>query len=73
MNVLNNIQILQVLKTDKFSSPLFRGVFSRDQIPLNIQYPSCLILNTHTSNNVGEHWLAIFYDKLGIVNFFDSY
>ena len=73
MNELNNIQILKVLKADKFTSPIFRGVFPRDQIPINIQYPSCLIVNTHVSEQVGEHWLAVYYDKIGIANFFDSY
>lgn len=70
---LNTQQILQILRKDKFSKTHFLGVFARDQIPLKLKYPSSLILNTDKSNQKGEHWLAIYYDKDGKAEFFDSF
>lgn len=70
---LNTRQIIDILRQDKSSFPNFLGVFPRDRIPLKIKYPSSFILNTDKSNQKGEHWLAIYYDKEGNADFFDSY
>jgi len=39
-------------------------VYSRDQLPIIKDYPSCFILNTDT-------WLAIYYDDKENAEFFD--
>ena len=71
--VLNTVQLRKILTCDKYVRPLFRGVFARDELPNDGVYPSCLVVNTHSSREPGEHWLAIFYDKNGVCEFFDSY
>ena len=71
--VLNTIQLHKILTVDKFVQPLFRGVYARDELPRSGLYPSCLVVNTHSSSEPGEHWLAIYYDMNGICEFFDSF
>ena len=70
---LNTVQLLDIIKRDRHSRRFFIGVFSRDRLPLRINYPCCFILNTHKSNQPGEHWLAVFVDDQQKAEFFDSY
>lgn len=70
---MNSLQIEKVLKSDLHAKKLFLGVFARDELPTKLKYPSFFILNTHSRSQPGEHWLAIFYDKIGRAEFFDSY
>ena len=51
--------------------PNFVGVFPLDELPVDLKAPSNLIVNTHTKNLDGEHWLALSYQKGGIVFAFD--
>jgi len=41
--------------------PNFIGVFPLDKLPKSLRAPSNFIVNTHTNNLPGEHWLAISY------------
>ena len=70
---LNTLDILKLISNDQVARLVFLGVFARDKIPLKIKYPSCFIINTHTSSKQGEHWLSIYYNKNGEAEFFDSY
>ena len=70
---MNSLQIVRVLESDKYSKDKFLGVFARDELPIHVKYPSCLILNTDKRNEPGEHWLAIYYDENKNAEFFDSY
>ena len=63
----------QVLKKDTVTSKMYGGVLARDELPDQVVYPSCYIINTKPRNHHGEHWLAIFYDQNGDAEFFDSY
>ena len=49
------------------------GVFPSDRLPLSVPQPSCLIVNTDPSDQPGAHWLAIYVDKDGVIDYFDSY
>ncbi len=44
--------IIEVLTKDKISEGLFLGVFARDEIPKNIKYPACFVMNTENQVNV---------------------
>lgn len=70
---LNTLQLIQIIKKDQCLKQLFLGIFPKDRIPLRVKYPSCLILNTHSSSQPGEHWLAIYFDQNRHVDFFDSF
>ena len=67
-------QIYTVLRNDEKTRPYARGVFAADQLPTNVvEYPSAYVVNTDPSYKLGEHWLAIFFDRNGRGEFFDSY
>jgi len=65
--------IIEVLTKDKISKESFLGVFARDEIPKNINYPACFVMNTENRNKPGQHWLALHYDNKGKCYFFDSF
>lgn len=73
MQQLNSTQIRRYLSNHNITKSRFIGVFPRDRLPLRTIYPSCLVLNTHEAHQPGEHWLAIYYDKDGFADFFDSF
>lgn len=51
--------------------PNFVGVFPLNKLPTSIKAPSNFIVNTHTHNLPGEHWIAVSYKNGGIVFAFD--
>ena len=53
--------------------PNFIGVYPLDKIPTYLKPPSNFIVNTHTKNLPGEHWVAVSYQKDGRVYAFDSF
>ena len=61
------------LKKDLCTKKRFLGVFPFDRKPRKIKFPACFILNTAKTNEQGEHWIALDYDKYGHCEFFDSY
>ncbi len=69
---MNNIEIDQLLCSDKYSAPFFMGVFSCDKIPKTVQKPACFVANTSQAGESGMHWVAFFVTKT-LAEFFDSY
>jgi hypothetical protein len=60
----------------KHTNSTFLGVFARDQLPKPgevTEHPACLISNTDTSNEPGEHWVAMYFPNDANIEFFDSY
>ena len=51
----------------------FEGVFARDELPENVNWPVGLIVNTDLRSKPGTHWVAIFIDENGKGEYFDSY
>jgi hypothetical protein len=52
------------------NQPEFQGVFSSDTLPTD---PRLLVCNTDPSTKPGEHWIAIYVDKNGCGEYFDSF
>lgn len=51
----------------------FQGVYSINKLPTSIPHrPFLAIVNTHTHNLPGEHWLAIYIDENKNGELFDS-
>ena len=67
-----NSDELRILGKRLFGKP-FLGVFPLDILPKNLRVPSYFIVNTHTINLPGEHWLAVAYQKKGEIDVFDSF
>jgi len=70
---LNSLQLVRILRNDKCTRHVFKGVFARDQLPRKVSFPSCCIVNTDPISLPGEHWLALYYDEFKTCHFFDSY
>ena len=52
------------------NQPSFQGVYSLDTLPKS---PRLLVCNTDPSWKPGEHWIAIYVDKNGRGEYFDSF
>ena len=52
------------------NQPNFQGVFSSDTLPMS---PHLLVCNTDPAQKPGEHWIAIYVDKNGHGEYFDSF
>jgi hypothetical protein len=63
----------EISKIGKKYIPNFVGVFPLDKLPEALRAPANLIVNTHTHNLPGEHWLAVSYKNNGIVTAFDPF
>jgi len=58
---------------DEQTKAAFGGVYSVDRLPEAVTHrPLFLIVNTHTYNLAGEHWLVIFITKERRGEIFDS-
>ncbi|GBN88411.1 hypothetical protein AVEN_170569-1 [Araneus ventricosus] len=68
---MNGNEIHFILSRDPYTSPLFRGVFSSDTIPM-LKEKSAIVVNADKSSEPGSHWLA-FYQEADDIDFFDSY
>lgn len=71
---MNAVQLSAVM--DKISANThFLGVLACDQLPKTpVQnLPSSVIINTHSSDLPGEHWLAVYITEDRVGCFFDSF
>lgn len=62
--------IERFVERDPVCRAMFQGVFSSDTLPKN---PRLLICNTDPSHRPGRHWIAIYVDRHGRGEFFDSF
>jgi hypothetical protein len=67
MEALNAYQIRRAMRQNKN----FLGVFAADALPLKKH--GGIIVNTDASHLPGTHWVAMFVDKQGKCEYFDSY
>ena len=63
-------QIDRILESGAVYRPVFQGVFSVDTLPPK---PRLLVCNTDPSTKPGSHWVAIYVDKNGRGEYFDSF
>ena len=69
---MNTAQIERILRRDPYCKKIFKGVYARDQIK-RVSYPSAYIINSDPSTRPGRHWIAVFFDRRGNGQYFDSY
>jgi hypothetical protein len=67
---MNTKQIGTLLNTDPLCRQQFQGVYSIDTLPPK---PTLLVCNTDPSTKPGRHWIAIYVDKNGRGEYFDSF
>lgn len=68
---MNTYQLFRILSSDSYTKKYFTNIYARNELPMNVRFPSCFIINTHNRDEPGEHWLAFFLDEFGNVEFFD--
>ena len=71
---MNTVQLTAIM--DKFSANThFLGVLACDQLPERPvqKLPASLIINMHSSDLPGEHWLAVYISEDCVGWFFDSF
>ena len=63
-----------ILSGDKFTKLSFRGVYANDEMKWmkSVSYPSSFVINLDPSYKPGSHWVAVYFDKNGVGEYFDS-
>ena len=69
---MNMLQIECLLKKDLKSKVIFKKVCALDQLE-KPTFPSAYVINSDPSSEPGEHWVAVYFDKCGRGEYFDSY
>ena len=69
---MNTVQIRRLLNTDSFAKTIFKKVCAKNQLQ-HVDYPSAYVISSHPSSKPGEHWIAVYFDKHGKGEYFDSY
>ena len=67
---MNSQQLVSVLKQDRYTAPLFRGVYPINRLPPIRE--GLYVVNTAPHTHPGLHWIALFV-KDGMMEYFDSY
>ena len=67
---LTNLEIIDAVR--KLEIPRFRGVFLRDNLPVEPKRMECGVLNFDDTSGNGTHWVAWYSDN-GKMYYFDSY
>ena len=71
---MNTIQLIALLKRDKYTRKTFCGVIPINHLPLKKIHRKCsFIVNTDESSLPGTHWFAIYIPKTGPIEYFDSF
>ena len=71
---MNTIQLVNILRKDKFTRTVFQGVYPSDKLPTAVSsFPALLIANVDTSDAPGSHWVAFYFTKDRKGEFFYSY
>jgi hypothetical protein len=69
---MNEHQIANLLKSHPHTSPYFKGVFARDELPKRTEPGSIYIVNHSVRNEVGTHWILLFITNAGVPLYFDT-
>ena len=72
---MNSRQLHWILSNDKVTSRTFKGVYALDEIVHIKQksFPSAYIFNLDPSYKPGSHWVAVYIDRKGRPEYFDSF
>ena len=71
---MNSRQLCWILSGDKFTKLSFRGVYAIDEMKSikSLSYPSSFVINLDPSYQPGSHWVAVYFDKNGVGEYFNS-
>lgn len=66
-------ELAQFLRSDQRTNNYFVGIYPCDRIPVEVNRPCCLVINTDSASEAGVHWVAVYIDAWGKGVYFDSY
>ena len=69
---MKTLQIKRLLKNNSQTQNVFKKVCAFDQLKKPV-FPSAYVINSDSSSKPGEHWIAVYFDKRGRGEYFDSY
>jgi hypothetical protein len=67
---MNTAEIDKILRS--ICGDMFIGVFARDRLPNTTRRPALMVINTDPVHQPGTHWTAVYIDKEGYGEHFDS-
>ena len=70
---MNELTIKHILANDTRTRDSFRGVYSRNELPITAPTTSLYICNTDPNHKPGEHWVTIYIDNDRRGEYFDSF
>ena len=72
---MNSRQLRWILSNEKVTSRTFKGVYALDEIEHIKQrcFPSAYVFNLDPSYKPAVHWVAVYIDRRGLVEYFDSF
>lgn len=67
-------QIDKILSRNFATRKYYRGCFASDKITDNvlIGLPSCIVVNMDPDGMPGSHWVAMYFPRVGCVEYYDS-
>jgi hypothetical protein len=69
---MNELDIKDILYNTEGTDKAFAGVYSSNERP-QFQRGKCYILNTQCICSYGEHWISVYYPRLGPIEIFCSF
>ena len=72
---MNSRQLRWILSNDKVTRRTFKGIYALDEIVHMKQksFPSAYIFNLDPSYKPGSHWVAVYIDRKGHPEYFNSF
>ena len=72
---MNSRQLRWILSGDKFTKLSFGNVYAINEMKSikSVSYPSSFVINLDPSYKPGSHWVAVYFDKNGVGEYFDSF
>ena len=64
-----------ILSGDKFTKLSIKGVYAINEMKLikTVSSPSSFVINLDPSYKHGSHWVAVYFDRNGVGEYFDSF
>ena len=70
---MNELTIKHILESDARARDAFRGVYSRNELPIRAPTTSLYVCNTDPNHKPGEHWVTIYIGNDRRGEYFDSF
>lgn len=68
-----NAAFIETRLRHRFRGAGHYGVYAANRLPLRVNYPCMVIVNTDVDGQPGTHWCAIYIDRNGVGSYFDSF